>query len=294
MRFISDLSRVTGVLLGIAIGDALGAPFEGGGPPDVPVRSYYAGGRVPRAAGEYTDDTLQALALAESLAACRGFCPADFVARLEREYALHREFFGPTTSAVLLLVQQGEDIRSAASRVHEERGSSRSNGSVVRGPPLGVYFPGPGLEAVSLACSALTHADPVPGACSAFVNRMVSEMCRGATREEAYFRALRRCRDPEVARVLGSWADFPPVPGLDALEATHAALSVFLRTRSFPDCVAAAVALGGDADSVAALAGALAGAHYGSRAVPAAWIAGLRGRERVIDAAYALWSALRT
>jgi len=107
------------------------------------------------------------------------------MARLARDYSLHREFYGPTSSAVFALVQEGWSIRDAASRVHAALGWSGSNGSVSRGPPIGVFFSGPEVESVSYGCSALTHADPVPAACSAFVNRMVSDMCRGIPRAAA-------------------------------------------------------------------------------------------------------------
>jgi len=136
VTFISDFSGAAGVLAGIAIGDAMGAPFEGGPPPGVPVRSFFAGGRIPRKAGEFTDDTLQALGLAESLAACRGFCPEDVMVRLARDYSLHPEIYGPTSSAVFALVQEGWNIREAASHVHAVRKWSGSNGSVSRARQL--------------------------------------------------------------------------------------------------------------------------------------------------------------
>jgi len=269
----------------------MGAPFEGRPPPGVPIRSFYAGGRNPRRAGECTDDTFQALAVAESLAACHGFDPADLMARLAREYIRHREFYGPTSAAVFELVREGISIHEAAARVHAARGWSRSNGSVMRGAPIGVFYAGPDVEAVSYACSALTHADPVPGACSAFVNRMASDMCRGIPREKAYARACARCRNRDVYRVLGSFGRYIPVAGLDALEATHAALTVFMQTENYSSCISAAIGLGGDTDTVAAIAGALAGARYGLFGIPAGWLSSLSARERVLAAARALWSA---
>jgi len=120
---------------------------------------------------------------------------------------------------------------------------------------------------------------------------MVSDMCRGIPRAAAHGRALLRCRDAGVARVLGHWNSCTPVPGLDALEATHAALAVFMDTSTFSDCICAAIGLGGDTDTVAAIAGALAGALYGSGGIPREWMEGLCGRERVFSAARSLWSA---
>jgi len=51
---------------------------------------------------------------------------------------------------------------------------------------------------------------------------------------------------------------------------------------SFRDAVVTAVNLGGDADTVGAIVGGLAGAHFGCRAIPASWLSALCGREDLI------------
>ncbi|OPX75091.1 MAG: ADP-ribosylglycohydrolase [Methanoregulaceae archaeon PtaB.Bin152] len=148
------------------------------------------------------------------------------------------------------------------------------------------------MEACSFACSALTHRDPVAGACSSFVNRMVSDMCRGVPKRRAWARALQKCRIEEVAAVLGHFGAYPQVAGLDALLATHAAVSVFMETESFREAVPVAVSLGGDTDTVAAITGALAGSSYGVHTIPESWLSGLSGSGRVWRAAYRLWWAM--
>ncbi len=79
----------------------------------------------------------------------------------------------------------------------------------------------------------------------------------------------------EVAAVArGSWAEKEPARifgGGQAAEALEAALWCFNRARNFRDAVLAAANLGGDADATAAIAGQLAGAHYGAAGIPAAW-----------------------
>jgi ADP-ribosyl-[dinitrogen reductase] hydrolase len=57
--------------------------------------------------------------------------------------------------------------------------------------------------------------------------------------------------------------------------ALEAALWAFERGRDLRGCLQAAAALGGDADTVAAITGQLAGAHYGASALPASWRATL-------------------
>lgn len=291
MTFISDILHATGVLVGLAIGDAMGAPLEAF--PESPgfVSDLLPGGRMARKSGSYTDDTCQALALAESLAACGKYCPEDFMARLLIDFDHAPSWYGPTSGAIFTTVRQGVPLHAAARMVHAGRGGSRSNGSVMRGAPIGVFYSGPEVEACSYACSSLTHWDPVAGACSSFVNRMVSDMCRGIPKRRAWANAVQKCRIGEVAEILGRYWLYPRVPGLDALLATHAALSVCMETESFREAIPVAVSLGGDSDTVGAIAGALAGAAYGVHTIPETWLSGLSGSGRVWRTASRLWCA---
>jgi ADP-ribosyl-[dinitrogen reductase] hydrolase len=269
--FISVFAHETGTLIGLAIGDALGAPLEGLPPSRRYVTGMEAGGVYPRERGHHTDDTLQAVAVARSLVQCRAYSPEDLMMRLVKAYCERPEYFGPTSSAVFELVMQGVPIYTAATLVHERNGGSRSNGSVMRGAPLGILYEGEELREVSLCCSRLTHRDPVAGECSVFLNQMVALLNRGRDREQALFGALSLCKEEEVLSALAGYESRPPVPDLDALECTHAALASFMRARSFEDAVLTAVNLGGDADTVGACAGALAGAYWGIDSVPDQW-----------------------
>jgi ADP-ribosyl-[dinitrogen reductase] hydrolase len=282
VAFILEFERARGCLLGLAVGDALGAPFEGGGRPERWCRRMEPDGRCRRPAGAVTDDTLQAVAVAESLITCRGFSGPDLAVRLLEGFRTHPEYYGPTSTRVFSQVEAGVDPAAAARLVHEERGGSRTNGPVMRGPPIGVVYAGRVVEEVSMAAARLTHYDPVAGAASGFVNRMASELCRGGSREAAYREALAGCREPETLAVLGSWRTHPSVPSLDALELAHAAIAVVMTTATFSGAVEAAVNMGGDSDTLGAVAGALAGAAYGAGAIPRDWLADLELRSRLI------------
>jgi ADP-ribosyl-[dinitrogen reductase] hydrolase len=163
----------------------------------------------------------------------------------------------------------------------------------MRGPPIGIFYAGPMVEACSEACARLTHYDPVNGACSAFLNRMVSDLCRGLPREYAYARAVRRCRHPEVLEMFGDYRRFDPEPALDALLATHAAVFLFMEGEEFEDILVTAINLGGDADTVGAMAGALAGAESGLPAIPGRWLSRLEGLAVVMESAWRLWAVAR-
>lgn len=289
MTFISGGVSAVGALTGLAIGDAMGAPFEGYPPPLRPVTEMHGDGPRMRKAGCYTDDTLQAIAVAESLIHCRDFCQNDLMKRLINGYSRFPEFYGPTSRAVFDLVQSGIPPDRAAGITHLQRGGSRSNGSVMRGAPVGIFFSGPSLREVSIRCSQLTHHDMTAAECSAWVNQMISDMCRGFSRTGAFSRALHRCDDDEVIRVLGAYHRSDPEPGLDALLATHAALTVFMDSRSFEETIVRAISLGGDTDTVGAVAGALAGAWSGIGEIPCRWLVNLQDFGKITSLGARLW-----
>jgi len=235
------------------------------------------GGRHPRAKGEVTDDTLQALAVAASLAACRRFDPDDMMSRFVAAYENKPQWFGPTSSRVFSLVRDGVPVQEAAAVAHRRLGASRSNGSVMRGFPIGIFYAPRSVPGISIACSRLTHHDMVAAQCSVWLNLMTSLMCRGTPRDEAYRVASARCMDEEVFTMLGSYKEYAPVPSLDALDCSHAALFCFMHAKTFENALLSAVNLGGDADTVGACCGALAGACWGMDAIPGRWIRDLEG-----------------
>ncbi|WP_235855595.1 ADP-ribosylglycohydrolase family protein [Methanofollis fontis] len=283
-------TRVAGVLLGLAVGDALGAPLEGLPSPDKTVTRMQSGGIHATRRGEYTDDTLQALGLARSLIVCRGFSPEDFISRLISSYEQEPRYYGPTSRTVFSLVREGIRPEDAAKIAHIQNRGSRTNGSVMRAPPVGVFYSPATVREVSLACSALTHHDPVAGECSAFVNQMISELCRGASKMGAFCDALDRCQNAEVAERLGNFHIWPLEPSLDAVLSTHCALAVFMGSDSLEKTLVRAVNLGGDADTVGAIAGALAGALYGFPSIPHRWLVDFRHTGEILSISRRLWA----
>ncbi|MDD1672794.1 MAG: ADP-ribosylglycohydrolase family protein [Methanomicrobiales archaeon] len=284
-------ARIRGGLIGLAVGDALGAPLEGLPPPAILVRDMTGGGPHGRKKGSVTDDTLQALAVARSLIVCQGFQTADLVPRLLESYLQDPSLYGPTSREVFELALRGVSFSRAALFVHEKRGS-RTNGSVMRGPPLGLWYRDIMLvRSLSIACSRLTHLDPVAGECSAVVNVIVSRVARGASRESAFREALAICEDKEVAGMLSRYRQTDPDPSLDALLTTHAAVSLFLAADSLEDAVLSAINLGGDADTVGAVCGSLSGAYWGYPSIPCRWLADLECLKEIDAVAIQLWQA---
>ena len=79
---MQTVSRYRGSLLGLAVGDALGAPLEFHAPGSfAPVGDMVGGGAFGLLPGQWTDDTAMALCLAESLVVSKGFDSADQMER---------------------------------------------------------------------------------------------------------------------------------------------------------------------------------------------------------------------
>jgi len=290
--FISHNSRAAGALAGLAVGDAFGAPYEGFLPPRHGIPKLSSGGIFGVKTGEFTDDTEQALALAGSLIKCGYFDPIDVMRNLLSAYTKNPRFYGPTSSSIFARVQNGCAPLDASRELYE-LGGGRTNGSVMRGAPLGIFYPPDEVWNVSVACSRLTHYHPVACECSAVVNTMISCLCRGAGREEAYSYALDNVTIAEIQSVLSDLHKFPLTPSLDALATTHCAVALFLTNDTYQNTVSAAVMLGGDTDTIAAVAGAMAGAYLGLNGIPAHCLANIRGIHDIIDMAACLYALRR-
>lgn len=302
----AQADRAVGVLLASAAGDALGAGYEfGSAPLPAPgvLPRMIGGGLGGFAPGEWTDDTAQAVAIARVAATgadLRTPAALDAVAAGFAEwYAGDPADVGIQTARVLAAVGRppstgeaptgmAERMRAAARSVHESTGRSAGNGSLMRtGPVALAHLDDPAaLVDAAMAVSALTHTDPLAGEGAALwcllVRRAVLTGELDARAQLDHLPAAARSRWGEVldeaeARPHTDFTENGWVVG--ALQAAWSAI------RSTPDDapehlqrgLAAAVAIGNDTDTVAAIAGALLGARWGASAVPEAWRAPLHG-----------------
>jgi len=274
--------RLHGVAVGAAIGDALGMPLEFGPaiPADRLVRTMQAG-RLP--AGAFTDDTEMALALADSLLERR---PLDADNLDQHFVAWHRAGppdIGNQTRAVLGRIAQGATWQAAVEAVQQAAPRSAGNGSVMRCWPVALahWDNLDRLLADSRLQSQVTHAhlDCVAGC--AFVSATIYHLVHGVRAKEAVVRALDNARTPVGLRRIIEAAPAKSraeLPNSGWVRHTlESAVWGLLTTDSFEEAVVQVVNLGNDADTAGAVVGALAGAAYGFRAIPAAWQAALHG-----------------
>ncbi len=301
---LQDRFRAT--LLGLAVGDALGAPLEFMHAREIAerfgtVRTMLGGGWLNLEPGETTDDTQMMLCLAESLAQRGTFDPDDVVAKFLIWYDTHPKDMGNTTQAVLTLIKNEANWRSAARKAHNLlEGKSAGNGSLMRVAPIGLLYHRneERLIEASFTSSRLTHWDDLAAeSCVAF-NLILADLLHGFGPDEAVQNVADKMlpRNEEITQILEMVPDkdFEELsPSGFVLDTLEAALWHLLHGDTFENTLIRAVNMGGDADTIGAVTGALAGAYFGLNAIPERWLDVLQGREVIEPLADKLWELSR-
>lgn len=296
--------RIRGCLLGGALGDAIGAPFEGWATVDAePLDRHLASST----ALTWTDDTALQVATAEYLADLEASSSFDddtharaLAAAWERD---PERGYGPNPPYLFRTVLSGGDWRAAAMESFGGTGSL-GNGGAMRAAPVGALTADIGVVArLARRMAAVTHAHPVGQDGAALIAVATSLALRvppGDTvdGEGLVAHCLSELDTPTVretvALVPGTIGSHGPEEtarltgnGVAAHEAVSASLAAFLHHPG--DAVAAirfAVRMGGDVDTIAAMAGSIAGAATGAGSLPDGLLRRLEGRadiERVAD-----------
>jgi ADP-ribosylglycohydrolase len=297
-----EKNRQRGMLLGLAVGDALGAAVEFQPPGTFPpVTGYRAGGPHGLEPGEWTDDTSMALALGDSIADV-GWDIDDQAQRYVQwwrsgKYSVNGRVFdiGVTTSASLSRYLSTGDARTSGDRSIWASG----NGSIMRLAPVPIryayMFPkGLGdLVERAVESSLPTHGGPQCLSACVYFGLVLCGLVHGLPREEvlqADWEPLQRAREimalhPEIAAVSqGSFRTKPPsaIRGSGyVVQSLEAALWAFHDAADFRQAVLRAVNLGDDADTTGAVCGQLAGAYWGESGIPAEWRSGLAGKDLI-------------
>lgn len=285
-----QLDRAVGAVVASAAGDALGAPYEFRAPvlPPDPIELRAA---PPLAIGEWTDDTSMAVPILQAVARGHPLGDATTLATIVGEWigwARGAKAVGAQTRAVLAGIRHvtEEDARASAHAVHVERGRSAGNGSLMRTGPVALDFLDDGradaLAAVARRVSELTHFETDAGdACVIWSLAIRSAVVSGALELRTAVETLPIARAElwqqrlDAAEAVWPWE----VPGNNGwvVVSLQAAWSAIMHASSLAEALVLAVRAGNDTDTVAAIAGSLAGALYGASALPAEWVAPLHG-----------------
>jgi len=281
----TQLDRAVGAVLATATGDALGAGYEFGPPlPDDAAVEMTGGGQFRWAPGEWTDDTSMAIPILRVVARGERMTEAalDELVAAWAEWAREAPDVGIQTRQVLahLDAPTADAARRSAERVHHATGRSAGNGSLMRTAPLVLgYLDDPGgLADAARTVSALTHVDADAGdACAIWCLAIRHAILTG---EYDLRGAIDAAGAPQWhARVDAAEAKRPREFEHNGwvVEALQAAWSAIDRSSTLRETLENAVRGGRDTDTVAAIAGGLAGARFGASSIPAEWRDKLHG-----------------
>lgn len=288
--------RFAGALLGLALGDALGAPFEGG----VLERLLWRLIGMSRGKRRWTDDTQMSLDLAESLIAKSRVEPDDIAQRFAQSYRWSRGY-GPGAARVLAQIRRGEPWQAANRAVYPQ--GSLGNGGAMRAPVIGAFFHHDlnALAECTRATARITHAHEL-GQAGAVLIALTTALALSKRSPSEITAHLTTCRWPEplaakldlATRWLGTgyYASLHEVRrslgnGMTALDSCVTAVFIGIRhfDSDFSELLTFAAALGGDVDTIGAMAGAIWGAHRGRSALPPAALQSLDRLEYLEDTA---------
>ncbi len=297
-------SKFIGCLVGSAVGDALGSTFEGFLSLSLNSESFF---------GRWTDDTHMMIGVAESLIANRGFegnhMARTFIENYEQEpwrgYAS-----GPPK--VFRWIKSGVAWNEAAKQLFGGTGSF-GNGAAMRVAPVGLFYYDNmeklrataysqsqiththelGMEGAALQAYAVALAVKTSPSCNFDPHAFLAEL-KNFTNNEVYRMKLERMR-----KLLADAADKSTVVrklgnGVEAHNSVPTAIYCFLHNwSSFEGSIRYAISLGGDADTIAAMTGAISGAYHGVEAIPERWRNKLERKEYIENLAEKLWEIRR-
>ncbi len=301
-------SRLVGGVWGHLVGDAAGVPYEFTPPERIgDVVFGKPGGPWRQPPGTWSDDGALMLALLDSLLTGR-FDPEDQGRRIlawadDGRYTPDGDGkfdIGTTTATAVTALRNGVPAPDAG----PTDASTAGNGSLMRILPLALVERAPRtdardparrvgddrLVAHAHAASRVTHGDVRCQAACALYVLAVRRLLAGDAPEDAIDRARRTLRDlyrrdRELAvhrsalDEIEAWTERKGSGFV--IDSFWSAWEAFAGARDYADTIVRAIRLGRDTDTTAAIAGGLAGVHWGWESIPAAWRRAMRGREVV-------------
>ena len=189
----SQLDRVEGVLLGQAVGDAMGAPYEPGDIPFTGTPELLGGGFGDYAPGEWSDDTQMSLYIARVAATGADLTSREALDEIARGFCRWVALDGASdvgvqTRRVLGAVVDSRDepgiaarMRAAAADLDAATRRTGGNGALMRNGLVGLtrLDDRTATAASARAVAELTHADPLAGDCCVIHAEMIRSAVMG-------------------------------------------------------------------------------------------------------------------
>ncbi|QDK38393.1 ADP-ribosylglycohydrolase family protein [Bdellovibrio sp. NC01] len=279
--------KILGMLWGLHAGDSLGAPLEFLDPSATwnSVTEITGGGKFCWKAGEATDDTDLMLCVLKAIQGPHKFSFDILKQEMLAWFASNPPDIGTTTIKGLRNLKNGLPLRDCGFVNNAFQG----NGSVMRVAPMVLLddahvistyqgrSEGSSLREVLKTQTLMTHGHHYCVETDVVFIAALKAILDGANKLTVFKAAQRKAQEvsPVIAERLEkllplSWSEVP-TSGF-CIDTLTASLWAFMNYNSLEDAVTAIINRGDDSDSCGAVTGALCGAFYGSRAVPARWL----------------------
>lgn len=284
-------NAIKGALYGVAVGDALGAPLEFMSADQIErrhglVTEMIGGGWLNVKPGEVTDDTQMTLAVAEGIVANPENPIEEVGARFIEWIASKPKDVGATCSTSIHHAwtaggnRPSESVWFEASKWTAKLNGNRSggNGALMRTVYPGLFYRQE-LEAVEVATAIaqMTHWDNFSNrACEIYtdmiylITEAVYKQGDAADKDRIIDDTLQGT-PYELNRNAKRTEELNPT-GFVVDSMKCAVNAAFWNAESFEEAIVSAANMGGDADTIAAITGGLAGAYFGYDAIPERWI----------------------
>ena len=282
-----QISRARGCLMGQVIGDSLGSLVEFESAATIKaryprgVRDLADGGTWNTLAGQPTDDTELALALARTLVQTRQYDDEKVAEAYGRWYGSHPFDIGGTTQTALSAAHHSKNNKAIAAR-NSANPDSQTNGSLMRVSPIGVWARDPKIAAYAAGRdSKLSHPNQACATACASFAAAIADGIKSGDRDAMLRTAELYNGDPQdnvIRKALTAALAGSKPSGVDGSDQGWVAIAYqnacyhLARGSAFEDALVETVGLGGDTDTNAAIAGALLGSFYGIEAIPQRWI----------------------
>jgi ADP-ribosylglycohydrolase len=305
------------VLIGVAVGDALGVPVEFRPRGSFSVSDMIGHGNHNQPAGTWSDDTSLTLCLADAIAETDNFSntlkrTAENILRwyMNAEFTAHGEVFDvgiSTLTAIRKLKNSVPPTKSGGNGINDN-----GNGSLMRIAPIVFYIASkPQAERFDIVkqISSITHAHPISILSCIIYVEYLTRVLQGDDKFMAFEATQKEITDALMKGALNDYYRneiteyFMPLifpcnkwqlcdesdikSGGFVVDTLKASIWCFLNTDSYRGAVLKAVNLGSDTDTTAAVTGGLAGAYYGfgDNGIPPEWVKKLAKHKEISDTA---------
>lgn len=293
-------NRLIGSVVGLALGDAFGAPYEGG----FLERTLWKMLGNINGKKRWTDDTQMTINVIESLVEHGAINQEDLANRFARSYRWSRGY-GPGAAKLLKQIKRGQSWKQANRSVFSD--GSFGNGGAMRAPVIGLFFAQRNDEVIMKAahqCAEITHAHPLGIEGSGLIALTISLCLKDLNSIEIIERLLRIAKLDEFTTKLNKakhWLLQPQIEspkvvakelgnGIAASESCVTAIYIALIhfDKPFDELLEYTIKISGDVDTIGAMAGAIWGAIRGYEDLPGAKLERLEGYEDIKQLAYLL------